>query len=426
MPDEKDTDLIAIEHSIINAIKATSRDRLYHALEQHYQHYGAWAIHELYATIYSNLFFRTCSNFVEREPFPRKRKVEWLKKTLENHPYSISVMALEGLIASYENRQAEAKKLHRLVYANCLKIYQQPNMTITMMSLQWPLICALFSEDEPLSGEKFNSDTLVMPETLMPYPESNLTLLTTFANPAYLLRYGDKFIRYIRKILPENPILIVIGDCDQEAEEHIKYLQTEFQHVHFTYDVTPEKFKNNDAILIGYYVTRRYTYINDIFEQLGDIHVITLDCDFEPTEQIKDLVDDCTKAPFAFYASEENIFAPEDAIIGGIVKFDNSLLAKKIRQSLDDYLRLKMQQNDIRYCVDQYGLLHSFQLLSDDETKQCYNIAHDIGDLSKNFLIERTTEERDHKNDGRYFFNQLPTKITFEPDTLKPILHYDP
>ncbi len=419
------TDLTNIETSIISAIKTTNRDRLYHALEQHYQHYGAWAIHELYASIYSNFFFVSCADFIQQTPFPRKRKIEWLKKTLENHPYSVSIMALEGVVASYECRQTEAKKLHRLVYANCLKIYQQPNMTITPMSLQWPLIAALFSEDETLSGEKFNFETLIMPETLIPYPESNLTLFTAFSNPAYLLRYGYNLIANIRKTLPENPILIVIGDCDQEAEYHIKYLQTEFQHVHFAYDGTPEKFKNNASTLIAYYTTRRFTYMNDIFEQLGDIDLISFDFDFVPTEKIKDLIDYTKSAPFAFCALEQDIFAPEQAITANIIKFDNSLLGKKTRQLLDDYLRIKMQQGDTRYFIDQHGLCYVFQLLSDDEKKQCYNLVHDMGDVAGSFMINPTAEEVESKNNGRFFFNQLPTKITFEPDTLKPILHYN-
>ncbi len=420
---------------IMTAINDEDSDTLKKILTQYQIENGAFPIFDFFMFLRAHIINMSCQDFLrEKSMNPKKyKKILWLQETLKDTPYVLSVLLSLAYIHSYKNELNEAAKLYRIAFAHYMKSLQQTGLQTPLSNTWfWFLNYALFNEPTIPDGQGFALEKLQLPETLTnSLPEE--TLITAYGNAPYIMRYAKRFIEGIREFCPDIHILLVAGDADDECKNYCETLQSENKGLHIAYEKIDKTFQTKN-FLHTYCSLRRFTYIDDIFEKIGNQHLITLDLDLFINDNLNHIIDDMKSVSIGYESNKNSLFTCENVFSGRFLKFDNSKASQRMRYHLSDYLRKKLHSSDLIWIVDQNAIFHAWQVakLTREEKSLCRNLK-DIYQNSSHLHIGITNEEkqlfdedRDIKmQDSRLALIVLPQHIRFDDKTLKPIINWD-
>ncbi len=420
----------------MTAINDEDSDTLKRILAQYQKESGNVPIFGFFTCLSTYIIQMSCRDFLREKPIASKKhtKILWLQETLKDTPYLLSILLALAYMNSYKNELNEATKLYRIVFAHYAKLLQQTeSRLICPLSWIWLLNYALFNEPTIPDGQVFPLEKLQLPETLKGDPLPEETLITAYGNAPYIMRYAKRFIEGIREFCPDIHILLVAGDADDECKNYCETLQSENKGLHIAYEKIDKAFQTKN-FLPTYCSLRRFTYIDDIFEKIGNQHLITLDLDLFINDNLNHIIDDMKSVSIGYESNKNSLFTCENVFSGRFLKFDNSKASQRMRYHLSDYLRKKLHSSDLIWIVDQNAIFHAWQVanLTREEKLLCRNLK-DIYQNSDEFRLGATDAEKKLSDEDRaskiqynnLSLNILPQHIRFDDKTLKPIINWD-
>ncbi|MCH9844275.1 MAG: hypothetical protein K0U39_02090 [Alphaproteobacteria bacterium] len=423
-----------LRQSFQSAVRRQDSKALHRNLDIYAKEFPGLPINEFFLCISNDMLKLTCQDFLTQTPITQKKyqQILWLKEELKQSPFMLSVMMAIAYINSYTGDLDNASKLYRNILIQYTHLLNTTNIGISdFNSWGWLINYSNFSEPRTIDIKPFPLPKLIIPDGLPKNVKTGEKIITAYGNAPYIMRFAERFVSSITTHIGSDVnILLVAADADEVCKNHCQQLQQAYPQLHVTFETIPDNFKNQD-VLSTYCSLRRFTYIDDIFEAIGDHCLITLDLDLFINQDFKIIVDKVIDAPFGFYSSKNDIFSSENIFGAGYVIFNNSAIAQRIRYHLNDYLRKKLQTGNIDWVIDQYALFHALQCanLTKQERASCYNISDAFDNIAQFHFgtSEQETllyqQEREEKaKDTRFFMNIKPKNIIFDKETLCPII----
>ena len=419
--------------SLKSAIHKQDSKALHRNLEIYAKSFPGLPIFDFFLFIRDDILKLTCQNFFNKTPIPNEKSqlILWLKEELKQSPLSISIVLTIAYINSYTGDLNAASKICRNAFIQYVHLLNTKNYEISHFnSWYWFTKYAVFAEPRMIDIKPFPFPKLTIPESLPENLHGSKTIITSYGNAPYIMRFAERFMKNIHThVGADIPILLVVGDADEICKNHCKQLKQAYPQLHFAFETIPDKF-NAPKILPAYCVLRRFTYLEDIFEAIGDHCLIALDLDLFINQNFKMILDKTKNVPFGFNSFKNDIFTSENLLAGRYVIFNNSVIAQRIRYHFNDYLRKKFQTGDIAWVMDQYALFHALQCanLTKQELASCYNISDACDNMEQFHFGTSEQEETLHKQergeketDVRFKIHITPENIIFDKKTLCPI-----
>ncbi len=422
------------------AILARNASALQQNLAALTESHQTFVIFEFYLIIKEAVLQYKNGDFLAQKPIAKEKMaiLRWLETTLKNNPYEMSMLLVRAHIALYNNQLDDASRLFRqslMLYMNFLR---KNKLSIpSAQTWQWMLNYALFTEPTEAEGKPYPLTPLQLPDSLI--NKAPTTIITAYGNAPYIQKFAERFTHGVSELMPEAEILLVVGNKtqnrDAETDAIITKLQQQFPKLHFADETIPQNFQQKH-LLHTYCSARRFTYLQDIITQSACQQLITIDIDLFIQPILKDSIEYVTDAPIGYISTLDMSFSGENMFAAGFLKVDNGALAKKYCEELYDYLAKKFTSNHLLWVVDQYALFHAWQnSVPAEERQKCRNINDCNLDEShtKYLHIGHTeeeqalfTQERAEKvKDSRLRSIVTPQNVTFDEQTLRPILTLD-
>ncbi len=426
--------MATLDKTLQSAIRRQDSKVLHQILNNWIKTSSTLPIYEFFGFLCRDVLKITCQDFLTQTPIePAKyQKILWLKEELNQSPLILSVMLTIAYISSYEGNLDSASKLYRTSLINYVSLLKNGNLKISdHNSWAWFINYSNFAEPRNTDIKPFPFSKLNIPDGLSENFQGSRTIITSYGNAPYIMRFAERFVSSIAThIGADVKILLVVGDADEACKNHCQQLQQTYPQLHFAFDTIPDKFREPKIIPI-YCVLRRFTYIEDIFEKVGDHQLIALDLDLFINQDFKAIIEKTKNVPFGFDSNKNDIFTSENLLAGRYIILNNSPIAQRIRYHFNDYLRKKFQTADISWVMDQYAFFYALQCanLTKEELASCYNI-RDACDNMGQFHFGTSEQEEDlykqerakKETDTRFTMPVTPENIIFDKKTLCPIM----